>query len=73
MSVIQPLDRAKALTVALQLALENSSGALKLKVVELGHNRAVDTLFAPDIINILESEPQLSVSIICFAILIKIQ
>ncbi|XP_075224694.1 fatty acid synthase-like [Lycorma delicatula] len=56
-------DPAKALTVCLQLASENSGGALKMKVVEIGNNRQTESLFASDIINILESEPQLTVDV----------
>lgn len=59
----KPVDPAKALTVLLQVALENSAGALKMKVVEVGNNRQTDSLFASDIVDILESEPQLSVEV----------
>lgn len=52
-----------ALTSLCQLALENSSGALKMKVVELGTNRMPENLLAPTIVDILESEPMLSVSL----------
>ncbi|XP_046659342.1 fatty acid synthase isoform X2 [Homalodisca vitripennis] len=51
----------QALTSLVQLALENSSGALKMKVVELGTDRMPENLLAPTIIDILESEPMLSV------------
>lgn len=51
-----------ALTCLCQLALENSDGALKLKVTELATNRMPETLLAPAILDILESEPMLSVS-----------
>jgi len=50
------------LTIYLQLALENSAGAMKLKVVEYGADKPLEGLFLTNIINILESEPLISVS-----------
>lgn len=55
--------RAQALTVVLQIALENSGGALKMKVAEVAGDRSADHLLAPAIIDILESEPMLSVEL----------
>lgn len=63
----QPLtedgDKAKqqALTVILQTVLENSSGALKLKVAEALADRSVELALGPTIKDILEREPMLSV------------
>lgn len=54
--------RMQALTVVLQIALENSGGALKLKVAEVSGDRSAENLLTPLIIDILESEPMLSVS-----------
>lgn len=51
-----------ALTISLQLAFENSGGALKLKIAEVAENRQPETLLAPSVIEILESEPMLHVS-----------
>jgi hypothetical protein len=48
--------------VVLQIALENSGGALKLKVAEVPGDRSAENLLTPLIIGILESEPMLSVS-----------
>lgn len=53
--------RSQALTVLLQLVLENSSGALKLKIAEAAAERPVEALLAQKIQSILESEPMLSV------------
>lgn len=53
--------RTQALTVLLQTVLENSSGALKLKVAEIGTDRPVESVLAPLITTILEKEPMLSV------------
>jgi len=50
------------LTIYLQLALENSAGAMKLKVVEYGADKPLEGLFLTNIINILGSEPLISVS-----------
>jgi hypothetical protein len=54
--------RTQALTVVLQIALENSGGALKMKVAEVPGDRSAENLLTPLIIDILESEPMLSVS-----------
>ena len=54
--------KIQALTVVLQIALENSGGALKMKVAEVPGERPPENLLAPAIIDILESEPMLSVS-----------
>lgn len=64
MNILQPLPTQYALTSLLQLALENSAGALKLKVVELGTDRVPENILAPQIIDILEAEPMLSVSVV---------
>ena len=54
--------RTLALTMVLQIALENSGGALKMKVAEVPGDRPAENLLTPLIIDILESEPMLSVS-----------
>jgi fatty acid synthase len=54
--------RTQALRVVLQIALENSGGALKMKVAEVPGDRSAENLLTPTIIDILESEPMLSVS-----------
>lgn len=56
-------DKAKsqALTVLLQTVLENSSGALKLKIAEVASGRPVESVLAPNLKDILEREPMLSV------------
>jgi fatty acid synthase len=54
--------RTQALTVLLQIALENSGGALKMKVAEVPGEHSAENLLMPHIIEILESEPMLSVS-----------
>nr|ARI45075.1 fatty acid synthase [Leptinotarsa decemlineata] len=65
----QPLtedsDKAKtqALTVILQTVIENSSGALKLKIAEVGTDKPIEAVLAPTIKNIIESEPMLSADV----------
>jgi fatty acid synthase len=56
-------ERAKiqALTVLLETVLENSSGALKLKVSEVATGRPIESILAPTVKDILEREPMLSV------------
>ncbi|KAK9502678.1 hypothetical protein O3M35_011399 [Rhynocoris fuscipes] len=51
-----------ALTVALQIILENSN-ATKIKAYEIANKRQPEQLFTPTVVNILESEPQISVEI----------
>ncbi|CAH0546412.1 unnamed protein product [Brassicogethes aeneus] len=59
-------DKAKVntLTVLLQTVLENSSGALKLKVAEVCTDKPVEAALAPMVTDILEKEPMLSVEAI---------
>ncbi|CAI6345632.1 unnamed protein product [Macrosiphum euphorbiae] len=47
-------------TVYLQIVLENSAGAMKVKVVEYGADKPFEEIYMPDIVNILESEPLIS-------------
>lgn len=49
----------------MQIALENSSGAIQLKVVEYGADKSIEGIFLPDVVKILESEPLVSVNIKC--------
>lgn len=58
---VQQVDTTRALTACLQIALENSGGALKMKIAELAAGKPADALLAPSVVNILESEPQLVV------------
>lgn len=55
-------DTIGVFTAFLQIALENSAGAMKLKVVEYGANKNFEEIFISDVVNILESEPLISVS-----------
>ncbi|XP_044270431.1 fatty acid synthase [Tribolium madens] len=57
----QEKAKTHALTVLLQTVLENSSGALKLKVAEVGSGRPVESILAPSVKDILEREPMVSV------------
>ena len=57
------MEEPPALTIAVQTTLENSGGALKLKVVEVTGCEQVENLMAPHVVKIIESEPQMSVSI----------
>ncbi|KAI4472195.1 fatty acid synthase [Holotrichia oblita] len=54
-------EKLVALTAQLQLVMENSNNALKLKVIEVGNTRFNEQFLAPSIQEILESEPMLSV------------
>uniref|UniRef100_A0A8D8PNC5 Fatty acid synthase n=1 Tax=Cacopsylla melanoneura TaxID=428564 RepID=A0A8D8PNC5_9HEMI len=62
-SVDKAVDVKKALTILSQLVLENSAGALKLKIVELGSDKSAETAFANALVPILETEPMLSVEL----------
>ncbi|KAL1129219.1 hypothetical protein AAG570_013748 [Ranatra chinensis] len=57
----RPMDLQSAITVAVQTVMENSEGALKMKVVEIGGDRQAETLFAPGIMGAVLSEPLLSI------------
>nr|CAI5827466.1 unnamed protein product [Callosobruchus analis] len=65
----QPLtedpDKAKtqALTAILQTVIENSGGALKIKVAEVATDKPIESVLAPTIKDILESEPMLSTEV----------
>jgi fatty acid synthase len=45
------------------VALENSAGAMKVKVVEFGGDKPFEGIYMPTVVNILESEPLISVCI----------
>jgi fatty acid synthase, animal type len=47
----------------LQIVLENSAGAIKVKVVEYGADKPFEGIYIPNVVKILESEPLISVSI----------
>lgn len=53
--------RQQALTALLQLVLENSSGALKLKAAEAVVDRPIESALGPQIVDILEREPMVAV------------
>ncbi|KAK6634166.1 hypothetical protein RUM44_004774 [Polyplax serrata] len=58
------LSRLNALTVSLQIALENSAGSLKMKVAEIARGKSgEDDYIAKEILNILESEPMVTVDL----------
>uniref|UniRef100_A0A336MQ27 Fatty acid synthase n=1 Tax=Culicoides sonorensis TaxID=179676 RepID=A0A336MQ27_CULSO len=59
-------DRAKqhAVSVAVHLALENSSGALKFKVVETAYEKSAENTLALQVQDLIESEPTLSSEVI---------
>lgn len=48
------------------LVIENTPGASKLKIAEVGGNAAFESLYASKLIDIVESEPTFSVSILHF-------
>ncbi|KAK5643002.1 hypothetical protein RI129_009169 [Pyrocoelia pectoralis] len=50
----------QALSILVHTVLENS-GALKLKVMEVAHDRSVENILATQIKNVVESEPMLSI------------
>ncbi|XP_030383066.1 fatty acid synthase [Scaptodrosophila lebanonensis] len=52
--------RLHALDVAIQLIIENSSGAVKLKGVELANGRNPDVLVANKLLQLIEGEPVLT-------------
>jgi len=58
-----PANILNIFTVYLQIILENSAGAMKVKVVEYGADKPFEGIYMPNIVNILESEPLISVSI----------
>lgn len=47
-----------------QLAFENSGGAFKLKVAEVGTGRKLESLYAKSVIDVINTEPMPSVSIV---------
>lgn len=51
--------RRAAVTVSVQLVLENSGGALKLKVADVVGDKAADNVLAQLVQNIIETEPTL--------------
>lgn len=53
--------RQQVLTALLQLVLENSSGALKLKASEVVVDRPIESALGPQIVEILEREPMVAV------------
>lgn len=53
--------RYQTLTVLLQTVLENSTGALKLKVSEVAQERSPESLLSPVVVKVLESEPMMTV------------
>lgn len=64
-ALIEDSDKSiiQALTVILQTVVENSSGAMKIKVVEDNTDKPIEAALAPMIKNLLEQEPMLSADI----------
>ncbi|KAI5717132.1 hypothetical protein M8J77_000765 [Diaphorina citri] len=62
-AIDKAIDVKRALTILSQLVLENSAGALKLKIAEIASDKTAETAFANTLIPILESEPMLSVDL----------
>lgn len=52
-------SRFRAISTAVHLVIENSSGALKLKVAEVVMDKAVENIMAATVQNVIESEPTL--------------
>lgn len=59
-------ERAKqhAVSVAVHLALENSSGALKFKTVEVAYDKSAENTLALQVQDLIESEPTLSSEVV---------
>ncbi|XP_022181594.1 fatty acid synthase-like [Myzus persicae] len=55
-----------ALDTCVQLAFENSGGAFKLKVAEVGTGRKVESLYAKSVIDVINTEPMPSVEVTVF-------
>ncbi|XP_008180398.1 fatty acid synthase isoform X2 [Acyrthosiphon pisum] len=55
-----PVNILNIFTVYLQIVLENSAGAMKVKVVEYGADKPFEGIYMPNVVNILESEPLIS-------------
>ncbi|XP_060839445.1 fatty acid synthase-like isoform X1 [Rhopalosiphum padi] len=53
-------DVSSVFAAYLQIALENSAGAMKVKVVEYGADKPFEGIYMPNVVNILESEPLIS-------------
>jgi len=60
---LPPTEISNIFSAYLQIILENSAGAVKVKVVEYGEDKPFEKIYMPNIVNILESEPLISVSI----------
>ncbi|XP_050423114.1 fatty acid synthase-like isoform X2 [Adelges cooleyi] len=52
-----PIDVINTFAIFLQIVLENSAGAMKIKLVEFGADKPFEGIFMPNIVNVLESEP----------------
>lgn len=61
--LVKDSDKSKteALTALLQIVLENSANALKLKIAEIANDRSAESTLAIETVNILESEPMVNV------------
>lgn len=61
--LVKDSDKSKteALTALLQIVLENSANALKLKIAEIANDRPAESTLAIETVNILESEPMVNV------------
>lgn len=60
---LPPANIYNIFTAYLQIVLENSAGVMKVKVVEYGADKPFEKIYMPNVVNILESEPLISVSI----------
>lgn len=70
--LVEDPDKAKlhALTVLLQIARENLGG-IKIKAVEVAGERSSEALMLPTVLDVLQSEPMLSVSQKFYFLLLK--
>ncbi|KAJ8891050.1 hypothetical protein PR048_010559 [Dryococelus australis] len=57
-------DLEQALTVILQVVLENSGGAMKLRVAEVAGDSPPEALLSPLVVNIFHGEPMTNVSVL---------
>jgi len=57
---------AYALDTCVQLALENSGGAFKLKIAEIGTGRKLESLYAKSVLDVMNTEPIPSAEVTVF-------
>uniref|UniRef100_A0A6P7G8W5 Fatty acid synthase n=1 Tax=Diabrotica virgifera virgifera TaxID=50390 RepID=A0A6P7G8W5_DIAVI len=56
-------NKMQALTVIAQTVMENSAGAMKIKIAEVANDKPVESVLAIALKNIIESEPMLSTDV----------